>query len=150
MTAATGPINQGTYSDGPRFFSWPFFPLKGGLVFYAGSMVSKDTSGYLRPTRVSTTDIVVGIMGSTVDTTGAADGAVTTTNANGTGTSVQKSVPRLFNSAVAPLDATSVGLTCYAEDNLTLSATNQGGTLGPAGIFAGFDPTSNQPVLQFA
>jgi hypothetical protein len=37
------------------------FPVAAGVVIYEGALVAFDTSGFARPARVSTTDIVIGI-----------------------------------------------------------------------------------------
>lgn len=122
--------------DTPKFQGGAYpdilaFPVATNVNIHQGSIVSL-ASGYARPGRTSTTDIVVGIAVKPVDNTGGADGAKTV--------EVFQAVARFGNSSAGDLIAQAdVGAACYVVDDQTVAKTNGTNTRVAAGIILAVD-----------
>lgn len=104
-------------------------PVAASVTIYEGGLVSRDSSGYLRPARASTSDIVVGVARETV-TNGSTAGAISVT--------VDCGIFRVDNTSSAVTQA-HMGQVCYAVDDCTVDIDNDAGARIIAGVVRDVD-----------
>lgn len=144
LSANRPTIQEGGIS-GPvvERFSWPvadnvhiyqgaLCQMSGGYVYPAGTANTADTHTYY----------TVGRAGAEADNTvsGHSAGAIRVEIAEG--------AFLWKNSGTQALANTDAPCVCYAEDDQTVSKTNQSTTLAKAGIFLGIDPVTSQCIVQ--
>lgn len=108
--------------------------LAANAIVFEGGMVAWNASGFGVPASASATLKVVGRAKVSADNTGGANGAIAI--------EVEAGCFSWTNSSIAAVDQDDVGKVVYAEDDQTISETDQGGTLSAAGVFYGFDDYS--------
>ena len=104
--------------------------LAASTKIYANSIVAKNASGYAVPASASTALVVVGRALSTVDNSAGSAGALSINVEQGCFDYAMASAPNALTNA-------DIGAIVYAQDDQTVSKTNQGGTLPVAGVFLG-------------
>lgn len=107
-------------------------PVAAGVKIWMGALVATNAAGYLIPAIEATGITVLGRAQNTVD------------NKNGVNGAVHCEVWSRcrFNYVNDPgdlLDQSHIGKLCYAADDQTVSASDNGGARSPAGYFQGFD-----------
>lgn len=124
MTALAADRNTKTREQ--RWINQP--NVAAAVTLWDGAMVSKDSSGNMRPARATNTDTVMGISCKRVVNAGSA-GAVTG------GVDIDReSIACLANSASADaITAAHIGLSCYVVDDQTVALTDNGGARPRAG-----------------
>jgi hypothetical protein len=106
-------------------------PMATGVTIYAGALVSVAATGYARPARTSTTDLVLGVAQETKANAGA-DGAASI--------AVKRGVYKFANSAAGDaISAAHVGRDVFIVDDQTVAATNGTNTRVRAGKCVGVD-----------
>jgi len=139
MAALTGPfLNTKAESDQvlPNLFPGDL-PVAAATKIYANSIVAKNASGFAVPASASTSQVIVGRAIRTVDNSGGAAGDLDVTIEQGAFD---------FNIAAGANAVTvaDIGALVFAQDDNTISKTDQGGTLSVAGVLLNlYTPANN-------
>lgn len=103
------------------------FPVAASVLIYTGAMVALDSSGYVRPARVSTTDKVVGTAKHRADNSAGAAAAISLEVES------DYAVAMVNSASSDAIALTDIGSDCYAVDDQTVALTNGTSTRTRAG-----------------
>jgi hypothetical protein len=116
-------------------------PVAAATKIYANSIVAMNTSGYAVPASASSSLVVIGRAINSVDNSGGAAGDQVVNIEQGA-----------FDYAIASganaLTASMVGQVVFAQDDCTISKTDQGGTLPVAGVFLALYTPANSSTTR--
>lgn len=107
--------------------------VSGGKKIYAGALLVALSTGFAAPGVTATGLTYLGRAENSVDNTDGSDGDAFVNVRRG-------KAFKFKNSSTDAISQSSMGKTCYIEDDETVSATDGSGTQSPAGIVVGIDP----------
>ena len=111
-------------------------PVAASTKIFANSIVAKNASGYAVPASASTSLVIIGRAVNGADNSAGSAGALSVVVEQGAFDYALAAAPNALSSA-------DVGAVVFAQDDCTISKTDQGGTLSIAGIFLGLYSPAN-------
>jgi hypothetical protein len=121
-------------------------PVAAATKIYANSIVAMNASGYAVPASATSSLVVIGRAINSADNSGGAAGDLEINIEQG-------AFDFAMASGVNALVDSDIGKVVYAQDDCTISKTDQGGTLPIAGVFLGlYTPSNNsttRAIVQF-
>ncbi len=137
MAALTGSRNTPELTEDKEYS----YPVEATTNIYIGALVGLNAAGNAVPMSAATGLKVVGRAERVYNGTYPGQNAINNPGAAGAITITTRRGIFLFNNAASPnaVTAAYVGGPCFAVDDNTVSATDQGGTLSCAGRVVGID-----------
>lgn len=121
-------------------------PVAASAKIYANAIVAMNSSGYAVPASADASLVVIGRAINSADNTGGSAGALYINIEQG-------AFDFALASGVNALGAGDVGKVVYAQDDCTVSKSDQGGTLPIAGVFLGLyvpaNSSTTRAIVQF-
>lgn len=116
-------------------------PVAAGAHIYANAIVAMNASGYAVPASADSSLVVIGRAINSADNSGGSAGALTI--------NIEQGAFDYANASGADaITAAMVGKIVFAQDDCTVSATNQGGTLPVAGVFLALYTPANSSTTR--